>query len=186
MSEEKKLVAFSLNYKGEFTLELLYKLIREWVLENGYGPDKWMETLYLQRDSAAGSEHWIWWRTTKKSGKYFLYKFNIDFHTLGMNKVEIVHEGKKIKANKGEIEIFFDMRLITDPEDLWDKSWLMKQKWIRKIWLDKVYKKDIDEQEVIAIEDAYRLQGILKQYLDLKGFLSEYAGELFHPVKGFE
>ncbi|MFC1754318.1 hypothetical protein ACFL96_13160 [Thermoproteota archaeon] len=186
MEEERKLVNFSLNYKGEFTFERMYKMVREWVLENGYGPDKWMEKLYLQRESPAGTEQWVWWRTQKKINNYVTYKFNIDFHTLTMKKVEIVHEGKKIKTNNGEVEIFFDIRLLVDPDDMWKNNWLLNQKWIKDWWITRYYKPELDKYEELAIVDAYRLQGILKQYLDLKGFMSEYSGELFHPVKGFE
>lgn len=184
--EERPLVRFSLNFKGVFHLKQLYMMIREWLMENGYKEDKWMEQLYLQREGPPGKEHWIWWRMNKNINKYFKYKFNVDFHTLTISDTEIVHEGKKVKAQKGEIEVFFDMRLILDPNDQWENHWLLKHEIIQRWWKGKFFKPEIDQHEELSIKDAYRLQGVLKQYLDLKGFMHEYQGELYHPVRGLE
>lgn len=186
MTETRQLVKFSIVYKGEFNFVSLYKLVREWVLENGYGPDKWLEKLYLQRDGGGASEHWIWWRTTKTINDYVVYRLDINFHTMNLKPVEIVHEGNKIKTNNGEVEVFFDVKLVLDPDNKWDNHWLLKQKSIKDWWLKKVFKPEIDKHEEILIIDANRAQSVVKQYLDLKGFMSEYSGELFHPVKGFE
>ena len=177
---------FSMVYNGYFSMSLLYKLVRSWILENGYGPDKWMEELYLQREAPIGTEHWIFWRTSKKINSFITYKINVDFHTLGMNKSEMVNEGKKVKTDKGEVEVFFTPILTVDPDEKWKNAWWFKYPAVQQWWLKRFYRIEIDKHEELVIKDAYRLQGIIKQYLDLKGFLREYAGEPFHPIKGLE
>jgi len=93
MADPRGLLKYSMVFKGEFDFVMLYKVVRDWVLENGYGPDKWLETLYLQRDAGGASEHWIWWRTEKKINSYFKYRLNVDFHTLGLKKVDFFQGG---------------------------------------------------------------------------------------------
>lgn len=186
MVEERELLNYSMVYKGELDFVQLYKVVREWLLENGYGPDKWLETLHLQRDSGGAKEQWIYWRTEKTINSYFKYKLDVDYHTLGMKKVETIFNGKKIKVDKGEVEVFFKCVLVLDQSNQFEDNFILKNKWVRNKWVRRFYYPEIDKHEELLIIDTQRLQSVIKQYLDLKGFMHEYAGELFHPVKGFE
>jgi hypothetical protein len=111
---------------------------------------------------------------------------NVDYHTLGLSTAEIMHEGQKIKVNRGEIEVFINTKLIIDPDGLWDKHFILKNKQLQKMYKARVYKREIEEQEELVYKEAYRLQGALKQFLDLKGWMHEYAGKGFHPMMGQE
>jgi hypothetical protein len=41
---------------------------------------------------------------------------NVDFHVLGLKDVEIMHQGQKLKANKGEVEVLINAWLETEAE----------------------------------------------------------------------
>lgn len=185
-ADVRPVASFSMVYKDVFNLEYLYKNLLWWLQEEGYKEvGKWQEKLYLERVGPTGAkEHWIWWRVKKKTGPYYEWFLNVDIHTLFLEKTEVMHEGKKVKSNKGEIEIFFNAKMVIDSKGEWKNHWLLKHDFIQKLWKLRMMKSEIEEQEDLLYKDVYRLQNMLKQYLGLKGFIHEYTGEPFTPVKG--
>jgi len=181
---------FSLNYKHVFSLEFLYKRLHEWLIEEGYTTakdDKWIEKLYLERVSANDMKQiWIWWRTQKNYAynPFYTFYLNVDFHALGLGETEIIHEGTKVKTNKGEIEVFITAWMVLDADDKWDKNFFLKSKMIQNFFLNRIYKSQIEQAEDELIRDCSRLLGAVKQYFQLESWLPEYAGKPFHPAKG--
>lgn len=167
-------------------LKNLYKAIHLWVTEEGYDPgsDKWMETLYLEKIGQAGKEHWVWWRCNKQVNSMFTRVLNIDMHTLAMKDVEVMHEGKKLKSNKGEFEIFINGILVMDKDDKWKKNILLRNKNLRNWFVKRFYKARRSREEADLYKDMVRLMDYVKQHLELKTFLHEYSGEAFIPKKG--
>ena len=104
----------SIKYEDVFNMKELYKAIRDWLITNNYVSAKSsekMEHFYLEKVNPSGAkEMWVWWRTERSphDSKYFKYHMNVDFHILGMKDVEIMHQGQKLKANKGEVEIMIN------------------------------------------------------------------------------
>jgi len=90
-----------------------YETLKEWLLENGWSDESdhlehW-ETFYGEKiDQSGAKELWINWRAFKKpeGASHLNYHLDIDFKVIGMANVEIVHDGQKIKTNKGDIFIF--------------------------------------------------------------------------------
>ncbi len=183
-----KIRSFSLNYKHVFSFEYLYKRLHEWLIDEGYtdsGSDKWIEKFYLERISGNGMKQvWVWWRTDKKFTHFVKFYLNVDFHGLGLTSAEIIHEGSKVKTNKGEVEVFITAHMELDPDKNWEKSWLLKNEWLRHFYINRIYKQKIDEAEQQLIKDTTRLLGAIKQYFQLESFLPEYAERPFHPAKG--
>ncbi|NQU78526.1 hypothetical protein HQ545_02030 [Candidatus Woesearchaeota archaeon] len=185
--------SFSLNFKHVFSLEYLYKKLHEWLIEEGYtkdgtgdGDDSWMEQLYLERVGGDGSKQiWIRWRTSKNyANSFFKLYLDIDYHILGMKKHEIVAKGTKVGTNKGEVEVFVTAKMAIDPDKTWDKSFIMKNKRLQYVYLNRIYKQRIEEVENELVRDSARLLGAIKQYFQLESWLPEYAGQSFHPEKG--
>jgi hypothetical protein len=184
---------FSLNFKHVFSIEYLYKRVHEWLLEEGYcsvdsGPksDKWMEKMYLERISGNNMKQiWVWWRSDKPyDNPFFKIYLNVDFHVLGLQDHEIVVNNQKIKTNKGEVETFITARLQLDPSGDWDKNFLLRNKYFQKFYLNRIYKKKIEQVENEVVRDAARLLGAIKQYFQMESWLPEYAGPGYHPAKG--
>ncbi|MEM4336391.1 MAG: hypothetical protein QXG86_00090 [Candidatus Woesearchaeota archaeon] len=176
--------SLSIKYEDVFSLQSLYKMIREWLIANEYASnkkDEKMEKFYLEKHSGGAKELWIWWRTSKipHGSKYFKYVLNIDYHVLGMKDVEIMHKGMKIKVNKGEVEILINCYLETEAEFQLKESLL---RGIANMFRKKIYRKEIEQHKKDLESEMFSLQHDIKQFLELKGFLPK--SELLHPLRG--
>ncbi|MBT5022332.1 hypothetical protein HOK51_02795 [Candidatus Woesearchaeota archaeon] len=188
MAKPQQVIKLRVTYKDVFSVKGLYKVLRQWLAEEGYcgldSTDKWIENLYVERIGAnGGKEIWIWWRTSKEVDGNFKFILNVDFHLLNMQPSEIMHEGKKMKTDVGEVDVEFYAFLQFDPKGEWDDHFFLSNPLVSKWWLNKAYKRSIDKKAEELYKDAYRLQSAMKQYLELKAFLHEYTGKPFHPYK---
>ncbi len=176
-SEEVKIVKLSLKYKDVFVLDELYKLVFYWLRDNDwidpvYKTSENYETSYLQKDSSSGTkDHIIIWDVEKVplESAYFKYKLNIKFATLVIKSVEVMHQGKKIKANDGEIKMEIQSILELDYKGEWENHWFLKH--FNRLWKKRIYKAEIDNHDDQLREDTYELYNAIKKYLNLKGFL---------------
>jgi len=178
---------FEIENEEVFHLKNLYKLVHEWLVDEGFNSvdddaDKF-ETLYLDRMKESGEkEHHIWWRTIQipRSNKYYRYFLKIDWQTLCMKKIEIMHKGQKFSTNKGDVILRVEAWLQLDYDDEWKNSKLLTffDRWFReRFYLEKIksYKQDL-------YLTAFRLHTAIKQYLQLKSPID--WGRPFHPPKG--
>lgn len=183
---------FRFNFKNIFSLEFLYKRVHEWLIEEGYrtsggGPtgDQWMEKLYLERDLGGAKQVWIWWRSDKNyASNFFKFYLDVDYHLLGLVPHEIVVDGQKIKTNKGEVDLFVTIKMELDPDKSWDNNFLLKNKYLQNFYVNRIYRKQIEEVENEAVRDAARLLGAVKQYFEMESWVPEYTGKPFHPARG--
>lgn len=171
---------FSVKVEDVYDLKSLYKVIKEWLDEENYydeyGDEKFREKLYLDRTTKGGKELWIWWRTIKypegvkeKTG-YVRYLIDINYHVLGMNKVEVMNKGKKIKLDKGEVEVMITADLELDYRKEWEKHGLLRN--FIDLFQRRIYKKELETHKTLLYKEAYRLQALIKRYLEAKGLFS--------------
>ncbi|MBW3015073.1 hypothetical protein KY330_01500 [Candidatus Woesearchaeota archaeon] len=174
------------TYNGVFNLKELYKLIHEW-LKDADWQDKWdankempHEIMYHERTGISGlKDMWIWWRLKKASpNKYYWYELDINYLVLAVKKTEIVHEGKKVKSDVGEVVIDIIATLMLNQKE-WDKHPILKM--FRYWFPERVFKEDLEAHKKELYDEAYKLQGAIKKFLHLKGFLSEMEVEPFTP-----
>ncbi|MBN2052485.1 hypothetical protein JW756_03200 [Candidatus Woesearchaeota archaeon] len=178
---------FEIENEEVFHLKNLYKLVHEWLVDEGFesadGDADKFETLYLDRMKESGEkEHHIWWRTvqTPRGNNYYRYFLKIDWQTLYMKKIEIMHKGQKFSTNKGDVILRVEAWLQLDYDDKWKDSKFLSffERWFReRFYLDKIksYRQDL-------YLTAFRLHTVVKQYLQLKAPVD--WGKPFHPVKG--
>ncbi|MBW2989288.1 hypothetical protein KY358_03130 [Candidatus Woesearchaeota archaeon] len=178
------------KYKDIFHLKNLYVMMHEYLVE-----EKWfgkggpggeyaspvhsnIETLYLEKFCqkgihSGGKEMWIYWRVFKKpEGKYsgyIRYKLNIDFHGVHVQDREIMHQGKKLKVQWGEMEIFFNGTVQTDYNEKWKNHWFLKH--IQSAYESRILSQDIEKHEKLLWREVYRLTGVVKRYLDMRVFI---------------
>jgi len=191
--DKTKVVAdFSIKQKDACDMEMLYEAMHEWMINHGFASrddQEFGETLFLQRVNDQGArEIWFWWRLEKvpedvadKKAPRYKYQVRINTHTLGLKKTEIVKDGKKIKLDKGEIEIIIKAYLIKDPEDAWKKSWLPE---IFKNWLwDRGMSDEHDKQEDLLYAEVYAFGEMIKRYFKMHALTSTPEGQ-FYPQSG--
>jgi len=173
-----EITKFTVVYKDVYSWSYFYKLMHEWLLENGYcSPDDqdFKEILYEHIDRPFGAEIWLRWRLEKsETGPYkelFKYFLDINFHILGQKEVEVVSGGKKYKADKGELEVEAIAYLAQDPDKKVENHWLGKhfQDFVFKVFL----KKKVKQHKKQLAYDMQRLNEAIKNYLKLEAYLPE-------------
>ena len=176
---------FKVNYKGEFNMKELYKLMHEW-LKDFYWQEVQQgkigdchEIMYHDRVGPSGlKDVWVWWRMEKIApNSYYKYTMEIDFLILGMKKTQVVHKGKKVKCDDGEVVIEINARMWLDVKGEWSKNPILRT--FRNLFPERIYKKDIEAHEGELWREAYDFQGVIKKYLHLRGFLAQMEVEPF-------
>jgi hypothetical protein len=183
---------FRIKYRDVFHLNNLYIMMHEYLKEEGWQDEfqsddhQFIEKLYLERFAqkgihVGGKEIWVFWRLLKmperKYSGFFRNKLNIDFHLVYGKDQEIMFQGKKIKAQWGELEIFVKAFMELDYKDAWRNHWFLKH--FENIYINRIASQEFAKREKELWREAYRLQARIKQYLNLKQFLTEV--EQFHP-----
>ena len=179
---------FEIENEQTFQFKQLYKIMYEWLMEEGWGnqyvPDnKKLETLYYEKTFQGGmQEHAIWWRCQRNphGNRYFRYVMKIDFQTIGMGKTEVLHKGAKFKTYVGDIVLRVESWLQLDYKNEWMDHWLLKH--FDRVFRQRVYRKNIELYKQDLYNDTYRFQQMIKQFLKLKNPMQ--MGESFHPQRG--
>ena len=178
---------FEIEHEDVFHLKNLYKLVHEWLVDEGFqaadAPDDKIETLYLDRSKATGDkEHHIWWRCIQipRGNSYYRYFLKVDWQTLYMKKIEIMHEGQKFSTNKGDVILRVEAWLQLDYQDKWKENPILRffDTWFRR----RFYLENVKKYKHDLYLTAYRLHQTIKQYLELK--MPVDWGKPFHPTRG--
>ena len=188
---------YRIKFRDVFQLKYFYMLLHEWMVENEYASRKdyiFPETFMMHRETQQmGREYWVHWRCEKSPiiatgnpKSKMLWKFNLDviMHMLHIKDTEIMHQGKKYKANTGEIEIKVRANLVYDFKKQWGKSVVMRH--FSKILLKRVMKNTFERQRRQFYSDAYRLQEAMKTYLKLRTYLPEPEHANFWKTRDLE
>ncbi|MAG15533.1 hypothetical protein CMO88_00570 [Candidatus Woesearchaeota archaeon] len=181
----------SVVYRDLWVMQPLYRVTRKWLMENDYGDaheDASMESsgeilYHIRKGTSMGpneNELRIWWRTVQNpnggahsGNKFYKHHIDIDWNVIQMYDIEIMREGKKEKVQKGEMII--NIKPYIEMPDM-SNTPLLKffDNWFRT----RLLKKNLEENKKMLYQDAYRLQGMIKKYLELKIFTPEL--ENFH------
>lgn len=180
IGQKIKAAEFSVKVEDVYNLKDLYKVVKEWMDEENYfddhGTESYREKLFLQKDRPTNTELWIWFRTIKypegvnpKTG-YLRYLLDIDYHIVNMKDLEVVHKGRKMKMNKGETEVMISANVELDYRGEWKKHNILKN--FITMFQKSIYKNEIDYHRLALYKEAYKLQAVIKRYLEAKGMFS--------------
>lgn len=187
---------FSVKYKDIFHFRNLYVMMHEllweegWLTREGLG-DRWqeaLETLYYENHfqkgiHAGGKEVWVWWRCEKgteglgRGVGYFRWLLDIDIQGAYIKDVEIIHQGKKIKAQHGQLWIWFRPKIEGDYEKTWRKHPLLKH--LQHSYEHRFMHGQVEKYEKMLWRDAYKIQHKIKAFLKNRTFIPISAP--FHP-----
>jgi len=175
---------FKVKFSDVFSLRNLYVMMHEMMLEEGWAGSKndsdgtdvetyYSENVFQKAGHRGGKEMWIYWRLQKPPGgrphNYFHYHLDIDMHMAYIQNIEVVHQGKKVQAQKGEIEFFFRPWIEGDPKEEWRNHWLLKN--FIHIYEHRIMHKDLLKKEKEIWQEAYKVQSKIKQYLELRNYM---------------
>ncbi len=187
------------KYKDVFSLRNLYIMLHEMLLEEGWWGQTasevtpgielhedleilYSENVYQKGIHSGGKELWAWWRTRRggPSGAghgYFQDILEIDWHSSYLQEREVVHQGKKMSVQWGELELYFRPKIIGDHTGAWAKHPILKH--FQYIYETRIMHQDIEKREKALWRDVYRLTSRVKTYLKMRTFIPE--PEPFHP-----
>ncbi len=191
---------FRVKYNDVFSLRNLYLMMRTTLLEEGWkGEDGeedgsdfetyYSENLFQKSAHRGGKEMWVFWRLKKDFGAagrpniYFKEFLEIDMHMAYVENVEVVHQGRKMTAQKAEIEVFFRPSIKGDMGGAWGKHPLLKH--FKHIYEERIMRVEIEKKEKDLWRETYRIQAKLKQYLELRQ-LGRVSEPFFARKLGYE
>ncbi|MBS3132414.1 hypothetical protein J4212_08330 [Candidatus Woesearchaeota archaeon] len=188
-----------IKYKDVFSLKNLYIMMHELLMEEGwvglgtggnvkgYEMHADIETLYSENVyqkgvHSGGKEMWVWWRTHKigigEFSGYFEKRMDIDWHLSYGQDVEAIHQGKKVKVQSGELEMFFRGEILGDKDGTWGRHPVLKH--FQDIYEKRIMSQDIDKMEKDLWRDIYRISSKMKAFLNMRTFLP--ISKEFHPM----
>jgi len=179
-------------------MKAFYEELWQWCKDQGWvdweQAGENFERFYGERVTTGGmKEIWIRWRAykpaeqvpvTKDSSKgYLTYYLDVDFHVLALTSAEIVKDGKKIKADKGEIEISIKAFIEKNYEHEFANHPILRH--FLDVFSDRIYKKKLEERKKELYREAYLMQTFIKQWFKMKTYLPYVQGENFYPSKAW-
>jgi hypothetical protein len=161
--ENSDLFKEKVKHKSFFNYTDLYTFCYNWLKGDG-----WLvsEEEYLEKFSGA-KEIQVKWKAAKKITDYYRFIIKVKFHILGMTDVEVEENGKKIKTNKGDLTLEFDVSLERDYENNWDKTPFWK--FMRGIYDKYIIRATMDEYETRLTEKAESFIEDVKAFLNQEG-----------------
>lgn len=188
-AEGKRIQAarYRVKYKDVFDMKKFYEDLHEWLKERQWvdleDKSDHYETFYLEKVDMGGSkEIWIKWRPQKvpEKNSYYRYWMDFDFHLVGLGKVEIVAEGKKLKVNKGEVELYVTAYMDLDYQGEWSSHPILK--FFNKLFPERIFRKDLFEDHKKELyREAYELQNFIKQWFKLQAYAPYEEKKSFFP-----
>ncbi len=165
MAEKEQVFSSKMKYTGVFNYKDFYKFCYQWLTEET-GLDV-EESKYAEKVSGNSKDIDIEWKGKAKINDYFKFEVKIVWKIIGLEQVEIMQDGKKIKTNKGQPEIKVKGTLVRDYEGKYETSPFKKV--IRAIYEKWVIPSRIEQLEDKLIGDCDEFLSQAKAYLDLEG-----------------
>ncbi len=182
MAQKISIPKLTIIYQDPFQFKTLYAFLHDWLLENGYtdarGGDKLLEINYEEQRFQDFSHYRIWWRSFKvpNDSKFIKYHLDIDFLGIGIKKIDIIHEGKKIKAHQGELTLWITSYVEVDWNNFFASHPLLRhfEDWYKRRWM----KKELEGHKAEIRRTQTRLQGSIKNYFEMWHYLP--MEEVYH------
>jgi hypothetical protein len=183
------------RYRQEVHLKNFYMMLHDWFVHEGWvkrDDKEWPEPYYLLRENPnLGNEMWIWWRFKKIppnpepiGGSNSYYRFNLDifWHVMGIKEIEVMKQGNKFKTNNADIELEIRARLELDYKQTWRKHFLLKH--IHEFFKNRIFKGQSEKHRDELYREAYKLQEVIKTFLNMKRYMPLVEGQEWSPALG--
>ena len=165
MAEKDKLFSSKMKYNGILNFADFYKFCYEWLRdETGL---LLSENKYSEKITGEEKNIEIEWNGFRDMTDYFRLEVKIFFRVLGLTNVELTEGNRKIRTNKGNIEVGVTGNLVRDYEGKFEKSAF--QKFLRGIYEKSVIHARVEQFQEKIIGDCDEFLSQAKAYLDLIG-----------------
>jgi hypothetical protein len=165
MAEKDKLFSSKIKYNGIVNFADFYKFCYEWLRdEAGLSLS---ENKYSEKISGDAKNIEIEWNGFRNVTDYFRFEVKIFFRITGLTNVELTEGNRKIKTNKGTVEVIVTGNLVRDYKGKFEKNAF--QKVLRGVYEKSVIHERVDQYQEKIIEDCDEFLSQAKSYLDLIG-----------------
>ena len=165
MAEKDTIFSSKIKYNGIFSFKDFYIFCNDWLASE---TDLDMsETKYKEKISGDSKNIDVEWIGNRKFTDYFRFDIKVTFQLLGLTEVEIQEGNKKIKTNKGSVEVRVKGILVRDFDGKFDKT--ATKKFLRGIYEKWVIPSRVEEFEEKVVEKCDEFLNQAKAYLDLEG-----------------
>jgi hypothetical protein len=164
MVEKDNVFKGKIKNTGLFDFKEFYRFCYTWLVDEGYFL---VEKSYSEKVGATGKEIEIEWNATRKVSDYFRNNLKIKWRILGMTNVEVDDNGKKLKMNKGQVEISVDAVLEKDWEHRWENSAFLK--FLRGMYDRYIIRSRIEQYEVKIFAEGDEFLAQAKSFLAIEG-----------------
>jgi hypothetical protein len=163
---------FQLTYKELFSFKSLYKVAHDWLYENSYR-DKFgtqegyfLEQHYIMRENGPVYDIDIVWNAqrTYKNEKLQMF-LNIQFMLIAGRMDEKIIDGKKVRGETGELNIYLRPSMKVDIGD-WEKN-IFLNRLKDRVFKDQ-YKAEVKEARDYAYGKTREFYEFLKAYLETR------------------
>ena len=165
MAEKDNIFSSKIKYDGLIDFKEFYKFCYQWLSEEA-GLNL-IEGKYAEKISGDAKGIDVEWKGMRKVTDYFMFQVDIKFKVLNLTNVEITQDGKKLKMNKGSVEVGIKGTLVRDYEGKFEKT--SSQKFMRSIYEKWVIHSRIQEYEGKLVGDCNEFLSQAKAFLDLEG-----------------
>ena len=165
MPEKETVFSSKIKYNGIFSFQEFYRFCYDW-LKDEIGLDI-NEDKYSEKLSGNEKNIEVKWTANKKITDYFKYEFEVTMQIIGLVKVEIQQDGKKIKTNSGSIEVKMKGNLVRDYKGNFETNALNKL--FRGIYDKVLIKSKVEKYQDKLAEECNEFLYQAKAYLDLEG-----------------
>jgi hypothetical protein len=165
MAEKDTIFSSKVKYNGIVDFPEFYKFCYNWLVEE-VGLNV-AEEKYAEKITGDSKNIDINWTGVKKITDYFKEEIKVSFQIIGLTKIEIVRDGKKIKTNNGSVEIKEKGTLIRDYQGKFETT--PSKKFMRGIYEKWVIPSRLNEFEGKVIGDCDEFLSQAKAFLDLEG-----------------
>ena len=165
MSKKSELHHMFIKYKGIFDLLGLFKMMRDFIMEQGY---QWDEQVVKHKvPGPSGAEDQYKWTAWKKVTEYTKFHIETYMHIWDLKEIEVVKSGKKTVMYQGRIliriipmvELDYNNRFEGSKFMLALRDWFHEYVWkheIEDIWEDGLY------------YYTYKYHKAIKEYLEFE------------------
>ncbi len=173
---------FTFVYQDIFVFKSLYKLAKEWLEEQGfrdqYGGFEFMEKKYVHKEMPGGMHeiNIVWEVERKYTNKNIFFKMQIEFLLIAGKIEERIIDGKKVKGDTGELDVFVRPSMFIKDDD-WDKNVFLKK--VKDRTFRKNYKEEVETAKAWIYKRAKNFVGLLKDFLETKAAFKP-QDEMFH------
>ncbi len=163
--EKDKVFSSKIKYDGLMDFKEFYKFCYQWLTEETELDV--VETKYAEKISGDAKNIDIEWSCSRKVTDYFKFQITVKFKVLNLSNVEIVQDGKKLKMNKGSVEVSISGTLVKDYDGKFEHT--SSQKFMRAIYEKWVIYSRVKEYEGKLVGDCNEFLSQAKAFLDLEG-----------------